>query len=170
MAIARIAENEIAEQRSDIALEDVPEHKRGQWKPIEGDPPSYNPALEVRTGPTYTIEVNRVLREWIVSRKSLDAQKLAVKAEAQRRIIVRTGASDLNTCFAKQLNAQMRATEITGKELAGEVLTAEETAEAAALVQLANDLKLIRSKSDEIEQMDPIPINYTDDIYWTQED
>lgn len=86
MTIARIAENAIAEQRDDIALDDVPEHKRGQWKPIEGDPPSYNPALSRLVGPVYVIEENRVLRQWTVEARSDTDQRAAVDAERDRRI------------------------------------------------------------------------------------
>lgn len=89
-----------------------------------------------------------------------------VKAEAQRRIIVLTGAADLQSCLIKQLNANMRANELNDKRVSGGELTPEEEAEAAALRALAGGIKAIRARSNEIEAMSPIPADFTADGYW----
>lgn len=90
----------------------------------------------------------------------------AVKNEAQRRIVLRTGATDFNSCIVRQLNASMRATELVNKKSDGGTLTQEEQAESIALQSLANDIKAIRYASNLIEAMDPIPSDYTDNKYW----
>lgn len=88
-----------------------------------------------------------------------------VKAEAQRRIVVLTGATDLTTCLIKQLNANMRANELN--DIRHErTLTVEEEAEAAALRNLAAAIKHIRARSDAIEAMSPIPADFADDSRW----
>lgn len=83
MTLARIDNNAIAELR-EIAIEDVPEHKRYLWLPVVGDPPA---DLTGYTGPTYEIGATEVTRVWTPS--SLDAvqaQKIAVAwAEHNRR-------------------------------------------------------------------------------------
>lgn len=90
-----------------------------------------------------------------------------VKAEAQRRIVALTGASDLTGCFIKQFNANMRANELNDKRLSGGTLTAAEESEAQALRDLASAIKAIRAKSNAIEAMSPIPVDYDKDIYWS---
>lgn len=89
-----------------------------------------------------------------------------VKAEAQRRIVALTGATDLQSCLIKQLNANMRANELNDKRLTGGELTIEEAAEAAALRGLAESIKSVRAASNEIEAMSPIPADYADDSRW----
>jgi len=88
-----------------------------------------------------------------------------VRAEAQRRIIALTGAADLQSCIIKQLNAQMRATELVNKRALGVPLSQAEEGEAAALVALADGIKAIRARSNELEA-DP-PADYADDIHWS---
>lgn len=94
------------------------------------------------------------------------AAKAAIKEEAQRRIIGLVGASDLQNCLIKQLNAQMRATELVNKRALGAELTEAETAEAGALQALAAAIKSIRAASDALEALDPIPEDYRDDAHW----
>lgn len=76
----------------------------------------------------------------------------AVKGSAQRRICALVGTTDTTACMVKQLNANMRATELVRKE-ATSSLTTEEAAEAAALEALAATIKLVRARSNEIEAM-----------------
>lgn len=90
-----------------------------------------------------------------------------VKAEAQRRIIVLTGATSLESCIVKQLNANMRANELNNKRVSGETLTQQEEDEAQALRDLALAIKLIRAKSNDLEAMSPIPADYAANIYWS---
>lgn len=87
-----------------------------------------------------------------------------IRTEAQRRIIALTGASDLQSCLIKQLNAQMRATELVNKRALGAVLSEAEEIEAAALQALADGIKAIRAASNELEA-DP-PQDYADDAHW----
>jgi NADPH-dependent ferric siderophore reductase len=137
-----------------------------KWLAVdEAAAPAHVAALETVT-PTYVVSANAVTRQWSKTRRSLDEQKAAVKAEAQRRIIALTGRMSLMDCMIKQSNANMRANELNDKRVSGGTLTAEEETEATALRNLATAIKAIRSKSNDIELMDPIPLDYTADGYW----
>jgi len=81
MSVARIEDGEIAETRN-LAMLDIPEHKRSAWRPIEGDLPHPSPYFYEVIGPVYQIEANRVLRVWTVTPRDL----LTVKAETKARI------------------------------------------------------------------------------------
>lgn len=83
MPIARIENGAIAEQRL-IELADVPEHKRDNWRPIEGDPPSADLSLYDVAGPVYQIEPERVLRVWTVTPRDLATVKAETKARIDR--------------------------------------------------------------------------------------
>ena len=87
-----------------------------------------------------------------------------VRAEAQRRIIILTGASDLNSCVIKQLNALMRVGEINDKQARGEALTPQEQAEAVALRNMAAMVKAIRAASNVMEPNPPA--DYTSNARW----
>jgi len=87
-----------------------------------------------------------------------------IKAEAQRRIIGLTGATDIIGCLTKQLNAQMRAIELTLIKASGGVWTSEQEAEAASLQALSDSIKAIRAKSNELENS--LPANFTNDAIW----
>jgi hypothetical protein len=89
-----------------------------------------------------------------------------VRAEAQRRIIVLTGAADLNGCLVRQLNALMRATELTNKVASGSKWSASEAAEAARLEALAAAIKAVRAASNLLEP-EP-PADYTSDAHWPE--
>lgn len=118
-------------------------------------------------------EISRQIQSWIdagntIAPYAAPPPTLAdVKAEAQRRICVVFGVSDLTACIIKQLNAQMRASELINIKAEGGTLTTEQQAEADALQAAADAVKLIRSKSDDIEAMSPIPADYTNDSYWS---
>lgn len=92
---------------------------------------------------------------------------LDVKDEAQRRIIATTGAQDLQSCMIKQLNANMRANELNDARISGGTLTPAEEAQADYLRGLAARIKDIRTRSNEIEAMAPIPDDYAKDGYWS---
>ncbi len=77
--LALISNGEVVETR-DIALDDVPPHKRDNWRPIVGDAPDYNKATHTRTGPTYQIEPDRVLRVWQLTPRDLGEVKASAKA------------------------------------------------------------------------------------------
>ena len=139
-----------------------------RWLAVqENAKPDYVDGLERATS-EYVLNGNAVEKQWTVSRVPLADQKAAVKAEAQRRIIALTGQTDLIACMIKQSNANMRANELTDKRVSGGTLTAEEELEAPALRNLATALKAIRAASNVIEAMDPIPLDYCADTYWSQ--
>lgn len=73
-----------------------------------------------------------------------------IKQIAQGKIIALVGASGLQDCLIKQLNANMRANELNDAQING-VLTSEEEAEATALRNLASGIKAIRSHSNQLE-------------------
>ncbi len=91
-----------------------------------------------------------------------------VKREAQRRIALLVGVEgdNFNAMIIKELNALMRAVELNNKIAEGGTLTAEEEAEKRALAGLSAAIKVIRAKSNEIELMDPLPSDETDDALW----
>lgn len=66
--IARIENGAIVEYRN-IAITDVPEHKRGAWLPIEGVEPAYVPDVQTIDGPSYAIDGNVVRATWTVTDK-----------------------------------------------------------------------------------------------------
>lgn len=79
--LARIYDGAIAEQR-DLSLADVPPHKRGNWLPVEGEPPAYDARIETISGPVHVIESGRVLRQWTITPRDL----AAVKSDLTRRV------------------------------------------------------------------------------------
>jgi len=87
-----------------------------------------------------------------------------VRAEAQRRIVLLTGAASLDACLIKQLNASMRATELVNIKASGGTLTAEQDAEAAALQAFADAIKAIRAASNAMEASPPV--DYASDARW----
>ena len=138
-----------------------------RWLPVEDVAPPAATGLEVLLS-DYVVGASKVTQTWAKTRRALEAQKQAVKAEAQRRIIAVTGTADLTSCMIKQANANMRANELNDKRLGGQALTAEEAAEAQALRDLAAAIKGIRVASNNIEAMSPIPLDYTSDSYWPE--
>lgn len=87
-----------------------------------------------------------------------------VRAEAQRRIIALVGASSLDACVVKQLNALMRANELIKRRVWFGSLTAEEEAEAAALQELADRIEAIRAASNAMEASPPD--DFASDARW----
>lgn len=81
MGLARIENGAVVEQRQ-MALDEIPEHKRAAWLPIEGDEPNADPRFYVSAGPVYQIEATRVLRVWTVTARDL----ITVKTESKARI------------------------------------------------------------------------------------
>jgi len=66
--IARIENGAIVERR-DISIDDVPEHKRASWLPVEGDEPTFDTDLQTIDGPSYAIDGNVVRRTWTVTNR-----------------------------------------------------------------------------------------------------
>lgn len=164
---ARIVDGAVVETRNFGIAPDPNPAKGLDWRLCPSvAQPSYSAALERVTGPTYSVGETEVTEQWGTERRSLGEQQAAVKAEAQRRIIALTGTNDLTACMIKQSNANMRANELNDKRLNGETLTEGEETEAQALRDLATAIKAIRAKSNDIELLDPIPLDYTADSYW----
>ena len=81
-----------------------------------------------------------------------------VKQEASRRITA--------ICPEwKQRNLTARAAELAIKGVTN--WTAEEQAEHAAGQAVWDQIKVVRARSDELEAMDPIPTDYSSDVYWS---
>jgi adenylate kinase family enzyme len=81
-----------------------------------------------------------------------------IKQEAQRRIY--------NILPEwKQRNLTARAAELAIKGVQNWSL--DEQAEVVAGQALWDQIKIVRSKSDELEAMNPIPVDYIADKYWT---
>ena len=143
--------------------EPPPAHKASLWVPvIEQASPSH------AAGETIVSSESLVNGTWVISHDvvALPVETLVakIKNEAQQRIVELTGATSLDACLIKQLNALMRATELTNKRAQGQTLTAGEETEAARLEGLASAIKSIRAKSNVLEA-DP-PVDFTSDIHW----
>jgi hypothetical protein len=89
-----------------------------------------------------------------------------VRAEAQRRVVQLMRAQDFNSCIVKQLNATMRATELTNKLATGGKLTPAEAAEAAQLQALVDAIKVIRACSNVMEPNPPL--DFASDGKWAK--
>jgi hypothetical protein len=139
-----------------------PEHKRAANDERGDGGPVLRIIEEEGSGPneSLVIEANRV--RLVRSAAPLVADH--VRAEAQRRIIALVGATSLDGCLIKQLNASMRATELVNKRSLGQALSDAEEAEAAALQTMADAIKLIRARSNAMEGSPPA--DYRDDARW----
>jgi len=83
----------------------------------------------------------------------------SVKGEAGRRIVA--------ICPEWQQRNYI-ATSLTFTDMIqdGETLTAEQETQRSEIKAIWNTIQGIRTKSDEIEAMSPIPADYKDDSYW----
>jgi hypothetical protein len=117
MPIARIENGTFVEQR-DMALADVPEHKRAAWRPVEGDPPSFDLLFYSVTGPVLQIEPTRVLRVWTAAPRDLATVKaetkmaISVAAENARLQYITPGSG--KAMSYQQVAAEARTYVITG--------------------------------------------------------
>lgn len=112
-----------------------------------------------------TINADNVTVTYTVQKRPDAELRAMIKQEAQRRIVAMTGATDMTTCLTKQLNAVMRATELTNKKTSGQTLSDAENAEAGALQALATAIKAIRSKSDSLEVS--LPTDFDNNAHWS---
>lgn len=155
---ARIENGQVVDRR-EFAAGAIPQHKAHIWRPIEGDPPPYDAFRQAITGPTETIEANRVLRTWIVQDIAVDVLKDRVKVEARRRILARYPDW-------KQVNMTARGVELQDAWRQNGSWTETEAAEAAALQSVWAWIKAVRAASDAIEAITPIPADYAADARW----
>lgn len=110
-------------------------------------------------------ELNEVMES--VGRRGPLVAARHVKSECQRRILALTGTPDIISCIIKQSNANMRANELNDKRLNGDTLTEAEAGEADALRNLGAAIKALRARSNDIENLDPIPLDYIDEARWS---
>lgn len=164
---ARIEDGAIVEWAG--AIPPVPQPKDGEqpappadWRPLVQEWPEFDRTTHQAGNPVDAIEPDRIRRTWPVVPRQPTADD--VRAEAQRRIIAATGAASFEACIVKQMNALMRATELANKRAAGGTLTDAETAEAAALQGLADQIKALRAKSNAMEGNPPA--DYRSDSRW----
>lgn len=108
------------------------------------------------------VDLDGVLRQNALPSPIITASD--VRAECQNRIVRLVGASSLDACIIKQLNALMRATELVNKKSLGETLSETELAEEAALSALAVRIKQLRAFSNVMEPSPPA--DYADDRHW----
>lgn len=165
MAIALIQDGRVADIKQK-SIEDVPEHKRYLWRTIIDSPPTYNSWLETIAHDDWEIDDTNAVMKYTITPKDRATHIAAVKAEAQRRIILRTGGQDLMGAVIKQLNALMKAVTVVNKKVDNTVLS-EDLENAAVLTALAADIEFIRNRSNAIELLDPIPEDYAADYRWT---
>ncbi len=107
------------------------------WRPVVVELEDYNHATHQEVARANRVEANRVVRYLVIEPIPLTPEM--VKAECQRRIIAYTGGGDVIGSLAKQINA-------------GGTMQPE--------------IDRLRSKSNEIEAMDPIPMDFRSDTYW----
>lgn len=139
MSIARFNDGNVEEVR-DLALSDIPDHKRYLWRTIVDLPPVIDRRIESVEPAGWQVGATDAVRVYVVSRRPRDEQLRAVKFECQRRIIAATGAADIIGCLIKQHNG----------------VSAEVQAEIIRL----------RNKSNEIEGLDPLPADWDSDARW----
>jgi len=157
---ARIEHGQVVERR-ELASGDIPQHKAHLWRPVEGEPPLHDPFRQYVTGPVETIDEIRVLRAWTVQDRPLAELQALVKLEARRRILARYPDW-------KQVNMTARGVELQDAWRQNGAWSAAEAAEASALQSAWAWIKAVRTASDVIESLTPIPSDYNDDSRWPQ--
>jgi hypothetical protein len=118
--------------------------------------PSYDPRYQRLAQGPMSEAGGVVTRGWVV--EDVPGTVERVKEEAYRRIIA--------ICPEwKQRNLTAQAAQLAKKGEAN--WTPEEAAAWAAGEAIWNQIAAIRAKSDLLEAMDPIPVDYALDTYWT---
>jgi hypothetical protein len=131
-----------------------------RWLPFEETPaPDYSGKLE-NASAVPVVADGKVIREWTIERKPIEEQRQAVKAEARRRILDRFPDW-------RQANMTARGIELTLARV-GREWTEGEQQEADAIQAAWDWVKAIRSASDVVEAMAPIPADFRDDKHWPE--
>ncbi len=159
-----VRDGEIVDFR-DVDPQSIPQHKVDVdggllVRPfIDEGEPTHNSELEYVTS-EFVITQEAVTKTYNVVRRSINIQKLAVKNEARRRIL---------EVYPEWMQANMtaRAVELQDLYRQNDELTPEQQAEQNALLAAWAWIKGIRTFSNAIENMEPIPSDFTDDSYWT---
>ncbi len=157
MLYAKI-ENGIVVETKEFEVGAIPEHKQFLWYPVNNViPEQYDDFYHILSGPTTEIsEENKTVR-FIYSLESkplVDLQSL-VKGEAARRIF------QIYPLW-KQYN--LAVDKFTLMDTPNR--TPEEESKLQEVTDSINWIKSIRLRSNELEAMDPIPKDYTNDSYW----
>jgi hypothetical protein len=130
-----------------------------RWLPVEDTPaPDYPGNLESASAER-GVSGDKVVTQWTVTRLPIEVQRQAVKDEARRRILGRYPEW-------RQANMTARGVELTLAKL--REWTSDEQKEAAALQAAWDWVKAVRSASDVIEAMEPIPADFRDDKHWPE--
>lgn len=151
------AENNVLKYSTEYAAFDatVPVKPGHRWLPLETVVTyAENPLLRAET--TVVVEENRYLRRVDGVRRDEAEQKALVKAEARRRILDRYPDW-------KQTNMLARSVELVKK---GNTLTPEELTETQQLEAVWAWIKAVRTASDQLEAMTPIPLDFNEDGRW----
>jgi hypothetical protein len=124
--------------------------------PVSTEPmPEFDPRWQRAVQGPLTKAGDVVTRGWII--ENVPATVEGVKAEAYRRIIAIVPEW-------KQRNLTAQAAQLAKKGEAN--WTAEELAAWEAGQVLWDQVAAIRAKSDALEAMSPIPVDYKDDRWW----
>lgn len=131
MTLALIRDGAVAELR-DIALDDVPEHKRYLWRVVTGDAPA---DLSLYTGPTYTITETEAQQVWtprdLAAVKAEIKAKIDADAEASRLNYITPGAGQAMTYREKFDQAE--AVDAMGEQAANALTVQERVAQFPVL-------------------------------------
>ena len=101
-----------------------------------------------------------------IRKKKISLKKIdQVRKECERRLILAFRARDKEDLTVKVSNSTREAVKLLRKGASN--WTPAEAARAQALEDAEAYMDFIISKSNELEVMDPIPDNFTDDSYWT---
>ena len=130
-----------------------------RWLPVEEQPRPAENDLETLTA-QQVVNGNKVVVQWSAARRPLEKQLMAVKKEARRRILARYPDW-------KQANMTARGVELVNLKTE-RAWSAEEQAEADALQAAWDWVKSVRSASNAIESMNPIPVDLADDKHWPE--
>jgi hypothetical protein len=137
-----------------------PVGKGWRWLPVEDTPqPDHSGKLETVVS-ELVVNDGKVVRQWTVERKPIEEQRQAVKNEAMRRILARLPDW-------KQRNMTARGVELLSINRRNAWMP-EEQAEADTLQAAWDWVKAVRSASDVIEAMSPIPSDFRSDEYWPE--
>lgn len=136
-----------------------------QVYPVIEDPsPAYDEATQTAVKLTPSLVDNQWTVKWEIVDKTEEErlqyrenQIRKVKAEANRRIV------DIAPEW-RQRNMTARGVELLS--IGRDAWTPEQYDEHLKLEAIWEEVKKIRAKSDDIEEMDPIPEDFKDDKYW----
>lgn len=73
--LARVVDGVIWEYRW-LSREDIPSHKQEFWLDVQEVVPQYDDRTQVLVGPTESIQVDTVVREWTVRNKTPEELRL----------------------------------------------------------------------------------------------